>query len=52
MTDERNWSDGTGKKGIWMLIFPDWEYTGNLSKILEICFTRVFYLNTGKFLRC
>ena len=38
-----------GEQGIWKSIFPDRENTGNLPKILKICFLhREFATNTGK----
>ena len=39
-----------GKQGIWSSIFPDRENTGNLPKILKICFyTGNLTLTQGKF---
>ena len=40
------------KPRIWIFIFPDWENTGNLSKILKTCFyTGNLRSNTGKILK-
>ena len=43
-----------GKRGIWVLVFPDMDNTGNLPKILNCVFTHEIYLkhNESNVLAC